>query len=226
MDEFPLLWNHEKYREKLTEEFGSIRAAAHTLGLSRSTLYEASRWDTMPSRVVRAAIARWRGVAERDIWPDAPPDSKSDLEEVVYSVATSAEWDIISESCRSAAGNIQLSAIADSSQELHLQNILSVFEAYLEHGVDCSVVFGTRNGQVTKELTRSREQLRERCNQLRRQFPNDARSGKGVFRFAEIDPNLLSVQLHLAIDRRVYYEVVPGVTQSFRTLRKKPGKRR
>lgn len=216
-------WNSGRYKEDLKNYFGSIRKAAQELGLSRSAMYSALNEETMPSAIFRAAIAKWRNVEEQEIWPNAPRSNKADLEEIVSQIATVPKPTAVQALMDAAKDDIRLLASLEPGQVRLIDLILSIYQRYLTNGVNCSIILGTEREQSAKG---SAEQIRETCHKLRRDFPDNANTGKGVFRFGLVDSGCLPEPLHLAIDQRVYYRVTPGLTDmAIRTYRKRPRKR-
>lgn len=219
-----ILWNPKRYKDDLEKSFESIAKAANKLGLSRSTLYSALNGkETMPSATCREAIAKWRNVEEKEIWPDAPSSNKADLEEISSQIATAPKPAAVQALMDTAKHDIRLLASLEPGQVRLIGLILSIYQTYLTNGVNCSIILGIEREQSAKG---SGEQLRETCRKLQRDYPDNANTGKGTFRFALVDSGCLPEPLHLAIDQRVYYRVTPGLTDvAIRTYRKRPRKR-
>jgi len=223
MDEFPLLWDPAIYQRALIAAHGSITKAARKFGLGRSTLYRALQGTAKPSQIVRAAIAEWRGVDEAQIWPEEPQVNRVDLEEPVQSVVDSSVRKAIRNLLTSAKKEVQAEVIANKGQEPLIQDILNEFKTLLGRGADCSIVLGFESDRAA---TKRMEVFRNDCSKLGAQSRSSTGSDKGVFRFIEVDSNFLPCPLHLAIDRVVYYQVVPGlIGVAFRTVRPRSRRR-
>jgi predicted DNA-binding transcriptional regulator AlpA len=217
------LWNPTSYKLDLVSTFGSITEAAKALGLSRSALYRALKKESMPSAICREAIARWRSVEQSEIWPNAPKARQADLEEIVSRFTTAPNASDVQALMKAAKSDIRLSASFTEGQVRLIRHVLSIYQQYLNYGVDCSIILGIEREQSAKG---SAEQLRETCRKLQHEFPDNANTGTGVFRFALLDSVCLPEPLHLAIDQRVFYRVTRGQEDvAYRGYRKRSRKR-